>query len=209
MPTTREEHITYTRNELNNYRYYIDVFNILKNENINSYIDIGANVGEFCNVITEKLPTLKKSFLFEPEVNNFNFLKKNINPKLDVQLFNYAIGYGFKNPILNNNSNVGGFFITEGHTNSNIIVKSLEELNLPDVDLIKMDIEGGEFNVIENSSYLKKIKLLEIEFHQTPKQVEGGFIPNYLKVNLPNYELLTFDTNTQNLYGRCLLKKIN
>ena len=66
-------------------------------------------------------------------------------------MFNCGIGYGFSNPILNNNGNVGGFFITEGVGESNIIIKTLEELNLPKVDLIKMDIEGAEFNVIENS----------------------------------------------------------
>ena len=54
MPTTREQHIQYTRDELNNHQYYIDTFDILKDYGVKSYIDIGANVGEFCNIITQK-----------------------------------------------------------------------------------------------------------------------------------------------------------
>ena len=70
-----------------------------------------------------------------------------------------------------------------------------------------MDIEGSEFNVIENSEYLKNTDWLEIEFHQTPKQVTDGFVPEYIKINLPNYDIVVFDNNVNNTYGRCLLKK--
>ena len=123
MPTTREEHIMYTRNELNNSKYYIDVLNVLKEDNITTFIDIGANVGEFSNIITSKIPTLKKGYLFEPELCNFDFMVKNINH--EFKCYNFAIGYGFKNPILNHSTNVGGFHITESIAeNISILVKT-------------------------------------------------------------------------------------
>ena len=61
--------------------------------------------------------------------------------------------------------------------------KTLEELELPIVDFIKIDIEGGEFNVIENSSYLQQIRWIDIEFHAL-------IDPNYIKTHFPNYEIM-------------------
>ena len=74
MPSSRESHVLYTRSELETYQYYKDVIEILKQDKIKSYIDIGANVGEFCNVLFEKIDTLKKAYLIEPQEDNFIFL---------------------------------------------------------------------------------------------------------------------------------------
>ncbi len=207
MPTTREEHIKYTRNELNNHQYYIDVINVLINEGVRTYVDIGANTGEFYKVMNEKLPTITESYLIEPELENFNFMCDNVKND-NVTFINCGIGYSLNNPVLVNNNNVGGYKVIEssGGINDGLIIKTLEELKLPLVDLVKMDIEGAEFNVIENSTWLSKIKWLEIEFHQTPQQSVNGFIPKYITKYLPNYTIIVHDRDSLNLYGRCLLK---
>jgi FkbM family methyltransferase len=207
MPVTREQHITYTRNELNDYQYYIDVLNTLVNENITSYLDIGANVGEYYNVIRERLTTITQAYLIEPEDGNFNFMCDNVNNE-GVTFINCGIGYNLQNPQLVISSNVGGHGIVEGDGDSigNVSIKTLEELDLPVVDLIKMDIEGGELNVLENSSYVQKVKWLEIEFHQTPQQSSDGFVLNYVTKHLPNHTVIVSDNNPLNLHGRCLLK---
>ena len=106
MPTSIEDHIKYARNELNNWPYYVDMFKILADENIESYLDIGANVGEFGNIVAEKLPTIKMSYLIEPEEDNFKFLVHHV--KARCLLFNVAIGYGSSSCSLARNSNIGG-----------------------------------------------------------------------------------------------------
>lgn len=207
MPVTREEHVQYTREELTGYEYYIKVMEILKNENIKSYLDIGANVGELCNFLFEKLPTLNNAILIEPETDNFLFMKKHVTNK-NITHHNLAIGYGFKNGVIISNGNVGGFIVSENIQGDlvGISVKTLEELDLPIVDLVKIDVEGGEYSIIENSSYLQKVKLLEIEFHATLSELQNNYTVNFVKSFLPNHEIIVHDTNNKNPYGRMLLK---
>lgn len=202
MPISREEHASYTRNELDSYQYYIDVIEYLRNAGIKSYLDIGANIGEFCNVLFEKIPTLREAHLIECESENIKFLKNNIKPT-KVVIYKLAVGYNMSNPILIANDNVGGFKIVDGNSNidSNINMSTLENLNLPIVDFVKIDIEGGEYNIIENSDYIQKIKYIDIEFHDydnfpTVKYISEKFKNHRIKILEPVLE------------GRCLLEKI-
>lgn len=206
MPLTRESHIEYTNNELNTYEYYIKIFEYLKEKQIQNYLDIGANIGEFCNVLFEKIPSLKMAYLVEVEENNFQFMLKHVKYK-NVLCINYGIGYGFKNPnvVIDSYQNVGGFRIVEG-TDSSIreriktLEQLVEELKLPAIDFVKIDIEGGEYNIIENSKFLQTIKFIDIEFHG--KEKELNFIENYVKIHFPNHKIVKIDE----LNVRCLLE---
>jgi FkbM family methyltransferase len=208
MPLTREEHIIYTRKELNNYPYYIEVIKILKDNKIKSYLDIGANVGEFCNVLFEKIETLEYAYLIEPESLNFEFLKSNVRNK-NINFLNFAIGYNFINPILipHPSKNIGGFMLNEKNNNDSyhsIQIRTLEELNLPIVDFVKIDIEGGEFNLIENSIYLQQIKWIEIEFHMNEVDLQKNASIIYVNDKFPNHTIKFLEPN---LLGRILLER--
>jgi FkbM family methyltransferase len=199
MPQTREEHVIYTREELSNYEYYINVINILKRENIKSYVDVGANVGEFCNYLFEKVETLSSAYLIEPESDNYKFMLDNIVCKDKVTTINSAIGYNIKNATLvSYDGNVGGFKVVETQNITSIDIKTLEEINLPIVDLVKIDVEGFEYNIIENSKYLQNIKFIEIEFHDYENKPLRGYISKYF----PNHSIIEFEK----LEGRFLLK---
>lgn len=201
MPISREEHVLYTRNELTSYPYYVEIFNILKNENIESYLDIGANVGEFCKFLFEKIPTLKKAYLLEPDFENFSFLEKHTGG-IDTDAINMGIFYGSgKYKLEKHGDNVGGFQIMESDTMGISNVTTLENLNLPVVDLIKMDVEGGEFNIIKNSSYLKSVKWLDIEWHHNNTPTTEDYIESYLSM----YEVIYIEEDK----NRCLLKNKN
>ena len=158
---TREGLINHTRKELAEEPYFIALLSTLKSNRIVSYVDLGANIGEFSNILFEQIPTLKDVYLIEPEERNCEFLCSNI--KNENTLYKVAIGYNFTLGVLvEDTNNAGGYHLREGlHIGSNFLnveIKTLEELELPIVDFIKIDIEGGEFNVIENSSYLQQIR---------------------------------------------------
>jgi hypothetical protein len=63
-----------------------------------------------------------------------------------------------------------------------------------------MDIEGGEYDIMENSTYLKTVKFLEIEFHDY--SVNKPTV-EYVKKTLPNYSIILLES----IGGRCLLKR--
>lgn len=202
MPNTLEEHVIYTRDEFRDWYYYPKMISVLKNEDIKYYLDIGANCGEFRNIIIENIPSIIASFLIEPEPNNFEFLQNHVSNKDECVFFNVAIGYSdsdFCDMVLS--SNVGGHQITSNKSGT-IPLKKLEDLGIPVVDLVKMDVEGLEFDILKNSEYLKKVKWMDIEFHQTPEQESTGFVKDFIEKNLENFDIVVHE----NTYGRCLLK---
>ena len=206
MPATRKDHVLYTRRELSSYRYYVKMIDILRENRIESYIDIGSNTGEFCNVLFERIPSLKTAHLIEPEPDNFAFMIGNVKRNV-VKFYNLAIGYGYKNAelICHPSKNVGGFFLSETYPHQSGIrveISTLESLKIPTVDFIKIDIEGGEFNLIENSTKIKETKYIEIEFHVSPRDSHKN--KDFLSKNLPNFDIICRDDTSKEL-ERCLL----
>jgi FkbM family methyltransferase len=198
---TREGHINHTRKELTEEPYFIALITTLKLNKIISYVDVGANIGEFSNILFEQIPTLQDAYLIEPEEGNFTFLQNHIKNKSN--LYKTAIGYNFTSGVLAEDiNNVGGHSLRESsYVNTsffNVEIKTLEELELPIVDFLKMDIEGGEFNVIENSNYLQQIRWVDIEFH-------GLIDAEYIKQYFPGYEIM-LNANICNT-ARYFLKK--
>ena len=206
MPLTREDHIVYTRKELTTYPYYIDVIETLRDNKISSYLDIGANIGEYCNVLFDKIQTLTEAHLIEPESENFEFMKNHVKPE-NVSMYNVGIGYGFSRGriVKHWSNNVGGFMINADVSNGSVQVSTLEELKLPIVDMVKIDIEGGEFNLIENSSYLQEIKWIELEFHIENSAAKKEETMLYLANSFPKHIVEILEPN---LYARVLLRKI-
>jgi FkbM family methyltransferase len=178
------------------------MFSILEKEDIKCYLDIGANTGEFRNNVVKKIPTIKKSFLIEPEEVNYNFLVNHVDEKSSCVFFKIAIGYNsnLKCSILKS-SNVGGHQIQKDDPNGQIELKTLEDLNIPVADLVKIDVEGMEYEIIINSKYLKMVKWMDVEFHQDPKDVR-----EILDTNLPNFEIVLYQNGEGIEYGRCLLR---
>jgi beta-1,4-mannosyl-glycoprotein beta-1,4-N-acetylglucosaminyltransferase len=191
MPKTREEHVICTREELNNYEYYKNIIEILKLEKISSYIDIGANVGEFCNVIFDKIPTLNAAYLIESEIENMNFTKSNIrnnNIKYEnINFYNVAIVY-----------NIEAYDRESGY-NIEVKISTLEDLNIPIVDFVKIDVDGGEYNIIPNSKFLQKVKWIDIEFHD----YDNIPVKEYVKKYFPNHKIVEIEKTE----GRCLLRR--
>ena len=206
MPNTLEEHILYTRNEFLTLPYYVKLFEVLQKLTIQSYADIGANTGEVCNIFFEKLTNLKQAFLFEVDETNFKFMQSNVKNQEKVKMYNSAIYYGINTPILLRSSNPGGHIVTHTENNndknSNIITNwvTLEGCGIPQVDLVKIDIEGGEYELIGKSQYIHNTKYIEIEFHFDP----GFAILDWINQYIPNHRVLVME----DMQGRFLLEKI-
>ena len=58
------------------------------------------------------------------------------------------------------------------------------------MDFVKIDVEGCEYNIIENSSYLKTVKFIEIEFHNYDINIS-----DFIRKNLPSHKIEIFGLN--------------
>lgn len=139
--------------------------------------DIGANVGYY-TVLASKLVGVKgKVYAVEPDKKNIELLKKNIelNNCLNVEIVPIALGSENKiSYFLSDRANPGESRITQKVTKELVQVKTLDKLvkekNIKKVDVIKLDVEGGEVDVFRGAKKLvKSSKNLKIFVECNPK----------------------------------------
>lgn len=208
MSTAQHNHWEFTYNQwMFNENHYVDLIKFLDLNKIESYIDLGANTGGVCSVLLEKIRSLKKCYLFEPQSENFKYLESKFKSDSRIKCYNFGIYYTdleFLN-MLRCDNNVGGYTVIKHdqrfeETGDIMKVKKLEDFsedfNL--VDFVKIDVEGSEENIIENSIFLKNVKFIEIEWHgkYLDEKESVKFIKEKLSTHKINYDLSCFPTHT-------------
>lgn len=163
--------------------YMLDKFT----DNINKhFIDIGANCGVATIILAKQNPK-SKIYSFEPDPNVYKVLEENVNINnlSNVILFNYAISgpevknlelcfhpsYSGGNTTYADKSSICSFFNNDNIISVNVKCISLDEIinnyNINEIELLKIDCEGAEYDIIYTSENIKngKIKNIVGEFH--------------------------------------------
>lgn len=161
---------------------YSTVSSILNsNEEFNSngsiLIDAGANVG-FASLYLSQKKSFNKIFCIEPSKSNFEILKKNalsLNTKTDVILLENALAAGENESfVIENNFRDGkDWSLTTSHSENGevqgvTINEIIRDYSLEEITLLKIDIEGAERFIFEetaNLSFLDMTKIIVIEIH--------------------------------------------
>jgi len=126
-------------------------------------IDAGAHIGTTSMLMSEVLTIGNTIYSFEPIFNNI--LLKNINDNNlinDVILYPCGLGnsnYNIQIPTINLNDsiNFGGTSIVDSKINDNnsekinISICSLDDFQLKNVSIIKIDVENMEIEVLEGA----------------------------------------------------------
>lgn len=136
-------------------------------------LDVGAHVGEWAESIVERYDP--RMYLFEP---NPPFYKKIVdrfanNPK--VRCFRY--GLHDHDAVLRLQQQDQGSTIfdenkREGHSvqvELRDVVRVLDELGLDDVGLLKLNIEGGEYDVLDRliaAGRMPTIRCILVQYHE-------------------------------------------
>lgn len=147
------------------------------------FVDIGANVGSvslFVDNFNKDREDKIRVFAIEPEPHNLSLLQKNIesNPVENVTVIDKAIWHQNKKVLITNRGGNSSIFEIEGVEQTKIQAITLEKLfrenKIKHVDVMKIDIEGAEFDLIINASEktLAKIKYITLEFD---KSFDGKF----------------------------------
>ncbi len=155
--------------------------------------DIGAHHGESIKLFNKELK-IKKIYSFEASSKNYEILQKKIlkHDSKKVEIFNYGIGKEISKSYINQTLESSSSTINELNENSKYLEKKLKILNIKsknsfqckipirlitldyfieknkieNIDLLKIDTEGYEFNVLKGlSKHNQKIKLVYFEHH--------------------------------------------
>jgi len=163
--------------------YYLNKIPLNKDSIV---IDIGAQIGYFSSYVAKKAGRV---FAFEPVPENYKLLLKNIklNKKKNIKTFNQAVSNKKKTmKIFTVEDTIGhsaygkGDFIKVQATS----LKSIFDSNkIKHCDLIKMDIEGGEYDILFNlpDSYFNKIQRIAMECHDIDSKNNSKSMISLLK----------------------------
>lgn len=180
----------------------------LANERPNELVlDIGANIG---NVSQALVHAGHKVLAFEPQPEVYNVLCMNINPDnclniglgdFDSDMFMPAADYSRK-------GNFGGISIG-GNSGITVKVKTLDSLNLENIGVMKIDVEGFEEKVLRGATKTidrcKPIIYLEADRHDKLISLRAFLISiGYTDIkphNPPLFSKDNFFKNTKNIWG--------
>jgi FkbM family methyltransferase len=142
-------------------------------------VDAGANIGLASIYLANKFPDAM-IIAMEPEQNNFMLLKKNTSPypniipvqaalwnkNEEINLVDPGLGeWGFRTEMQNSSGNLSGKLChtVMGRTIDNI----MRDYGLTKIDILKVDIEGAEREVFnDTSSWIGNIDSIIIELHE-------------------------------------------
>jgi len=183
--------------------FYEDIYAHLPLNDLNTVLDIGANVGLFTLYMLKR--NAKTVHSFEPTKKAFtqlhNTLLNNINVHLHKKaIFNTAGKIKIKS--VEDNSTISGFIddvhpytqnkMSEEEVDVITLNGFLDSQNLKNIDLIKIDIEGAEHEVIAGLSdeEILKSKRYLIEYHWGHKRNPMTIVNRFTKLN---YKIINKD----------------
>jgi FkbM family methyltransferase len=142
----------------------------------NVAVDIGANIGNHSVFFSD---FFERVLSFEPSHFNFELLKLNTKHNDNIELYNFAIGAtDCVGNLITNSSNYGGSsikFNEEGPKGELVSVKKLKNaIGSGKVDLIKIDVEGMEYDVLKGAEeIIRKWKPIVV-FEQSKNDIVNG-----------------------------------
>jgi FkbM family methyltransferase len=173
---------------------------------VNSAIDIGANVGLFTEWVLDRFGSDTKVIAVEPNSSAIKAFKNMHEGRENVMLAEYAMsdksGETIKMLVNPDNSLISSI---EGTGNGYTEHQDVETINLFDlmdsyglseVDLLKVDIEGAEyqmFSSVSGDEIRKRFKHLLIEFHNN----NGRATDLIRKIQMAGFEVDLRDDDTR------------
>ncbi len=179
----------------------------LNNQKSISLIDVGSHKGEYISSIKKNFKMFK-IYGFEPNNEIFTILNKNFSSD-KIHLYNNGVSNEKGEVFLNKNIESSSSSINDLNTNSKYYKKKFFLLNffnlrkvttkikikvvrlddfmnsnyIKNIDLLKIDTEGFEYNVIKSlGSRISNIKLIHFEHH-----FDDMIIKNYTLSDIHSY----------------------
>ena len=143
-------------------------------ESPRTIVDLGANVGFSARFLSERYP-YAELVAYEPDPEIFHLAQRNVRGHARVSLQNRAVAgepgplelHRFAGGSWGTSSFVTSQAVTESFTADAVTLDSIIS-ELGDVDLLKIDIEGAEYEVLKGCQQLDRVRCIVGEFHTIP-----------------------------------------
>lgn len=129
--------------------------------------DIGANIGAFSVYAAQQGACV---YSFEPEPANYRLLVRNVPP--GVKTFDVALADRVERRRLFVRSSPSHSLYERSGDEESVVVEgislaaAIERCGLNEIDLLKLDVEGGEFEILYGASEaLSAVKEIRMEYH--------------------------------------------
>lgn len=134
-------------------------------------IDVGGYLGDFAQDIYNKYGC--RVYLFEPVAEFYQECVKRFEGNSSILCFNYGLSATSRFLDIALEDNASSFENVRAGIKTQVaqlrtVTEVLEELGLENIDLIKINIEGGEFELLPaliESGFIKNIRYLQVQFH--------------------------------------------
>jgi len=151
---------------------YVDKFDVS--------IDIGANFGLWSFILEKKFA---KNFAIEPIADHCEFLKLNAP---STTIFQTALGTTIGTIQMQRNFENYGLTRIDNGGNTVVNINTLDNLNLPLADFIKIDVEGYELAVLQGGKHYICASYPVIVMELTDKRSPAGALLDSLGYQVVN-----------------------
>ncbi len=156
-------------------------------KNVRKIVDAGANIGVSAVYFAQRYPGAHID-CFEPNPEALSYLRKNVESYSMVEVHPYALGeregeVSFFVDAQIKGSSIAGTYDLFGrkHRESKQIrvpMKTLSSYIIGPVDILKIDVEGGESAILTDligTGAIKEVRNLLMEFHFDPTELPHSF----------------------------------
>ena len=142
---------------------------VLPKESVRVVVDCGANIGLTSLYFASRYPNAQ-IFSIEPSLDNFKLLKRNTaSVSRIVPVHGALVGRPRDHVRITTHAPAWGNFIAEDDEGAEVpaftVDQIMERYGISYIDLLKVDIEGGEKEVFANGHFIPRVGLVIVELH--------------------------------------------
>jgi len=157
-------------------------------------VDLGGHIGSVSVFMARMLKDKCKIYTFEPDKENYEILVRNIVLNRIHSIFPKSIAisdYVGKGYLKTEQMNTDAYYLDQSEKNFNCQVstlpKELKKKKVKKIDLLKMDIEGGEYKIFlhkQSFDYIQKtVHYIFMEYHDIDAYYNYSLIKKKLERN--------------------------
>jgi FkbM family methyltransferase len=155
--------------------------------------DLGGYVGDFTQALSDKFNC--NIYVFEPVTLFYSRMLLRFNQNSKIRIFNYGIGNSERTEKFHISENASSLFVRSNiNTEQHIKIKNLtsdfmNSLEIKKIDLIKINVEGMEYEILEDLIERNLIGIfinIQVQFH---------VIGKYSQVDIDNIRKLLNKTH--------------